>query len=554
MIRKIAVSVSCILSAAVSYAQVNKQVEVTKAYVPEVSEAMKLPVAPDMADTVKMRPEIDCGITPLMYPTDLATHRFRPATVTYWEFNRPTSFYLKLGAGYPVNTVGDFYASVHDARVGYIAGYANHRGQFGDMKNYFGKWHDALQARTRVGVAGGVYWGKHMFEGDVNYYSSIHNRYAGTDDGPDPKSDFENVSLKLRLGDDFVDLSRVNFDVGVHSNYFNDKSDWQASDLNLQQADFGVDARVARSFDRHYAELSAGYDGYLGIKDLKAYSDHIIRVGARYGYTSNLLKIAVGADYYHDRISTRAKKSNYVIPYAKLSLNISRSDAIVPFVELNGQLRNNSYRALAESNPYVGFFDRELSLPNTVQYKVSFGISGRLAQERLAYRFYADMSFYENSIYWYNYDIIWLRATAARQNIMSLNLELDYKPVNQFAMSLDVHGYLYTDFADVCNGKAPVDGFLKLRYMHRKFSVGVSAAVRGEAAWTSFVHIGDDKLLKEKLTVPFYADLGVEAEWYATEKLSVFLEGSNLANMNMYKWAFYREQGIRFTAGVKFSF
>ena len=40
-------------------AQVAKQVVVTKAYVPEVSEAVKLPIEPNMVDTVKMRPEID---------------------------------------------------------------------------------------------------------------------------------------------------------------------------------------------------------------------------------------------------------------------------------------------------------------------------------------------------------------------------------------------------------------------------------------------------------------------------------------------------------------
>ena len=46
-------------------AQVEKRVEVTKAYVPSVEGASKLAVVPDMTDTVKMRPEIDYTITPL---------------------------------------------------------------------------------------------------------------------------------------------------------------------------------------------------------------------------------------------------------------------------------------------------------------------------------------------------------------------------------------------------------------------------------------------------------------------------------------------------------
>ena len=38
-------------------AQVEKQVEVTKAYVPKVESASKLAVRPDMTDTTRLRPD-----------------------------------------------------------------------------------------------------------------------------------------------------------------------------------------------------------------------------------------------------------------------------------------------------------------------------------------------------------------------------------------------------------------------------------------------------------------------------------------------------------------
>ena len=40
-------------------AQVGKQVEVTKTYVPSLESAVKLPVRPDMTDTVKMYHDIE---------------------------------------------------------------------------------------------------------------------------------------------------------------------------------------------------------------------------------------------------------------------------------------------------------------------------------------------------------------------------------------------------------------------------------------------------------------------------------------------------------------
>ena len=78
-------------------AQVEKQVEVTKAYEPNVEPATKLRIEPRMDDTVTMRPEIDYTITPLTLQTTLDTRPIRPAQLSYWEFNTPSRFYLKAG-------------------------------------------------------------------------------------------------------------------------------------------------------------------------------------------------------------------------------------------------------------------------------------------------------------------------------------------------------------------------------------------------------------------------------------------------------------------------
>ena len=76
-------------------AQVEKRVEVSKAYVPSVEHATKLAVRPNMVDTAAIQPEIDYSITPLTIETQLATRPIRPATITYWEFDRPLPFYLR---------------------------------------------------------------------------------------------------------------------------------------------------------------------------------------------------------------------------------------------------------------------------------------------------------------------------------------------------------------------------------------------------------------------------------------------------------------------------
>lgn len=551
-------------------AQVDKRVEVTKDYEPVVSGAMKLPVEPDMADTVKMRPEINYGITPLMYSTELVTvHRFKPSTVTYWDFNRPTNFYLKLGAGFPINTVGDFYVSTYNVRTGYLMAAANHYGEFGKQKNWFGDSRNILKSSTRARVAGGAYLGKRMFEGELSYGSEIGRRYAAPlsffspDTDPSLQAEYEDFALKLRLGDDFQDLSRINFSVDLFGDYFHNKSDWTEANYKLQQFDYGVSGRVGRRFVRHYVEADLRYKGVSGIKDLQR-KDNTVWAGLRYGYTAAKIDLFVGADYCFDKTDAA---HHYILPYAKLLLNVTNNGAVTPFIELESALGSNDYYSLSRKTVYVGYDWEMETLPNTVSYDLRFGVSGKLARGRFDYRLYAGLSYIDNELYWYNYNYEWMLAKAARAEMLSLNLELDYRPMDALIVSAGIHGYFYKDFAELNglemgNGKAPVEGVLKLRYKHKKFSIGASARICGAALWTSiepaeYVYLsgfGASPMNTRNVKMPGYVDLGVDFEWNLKSDWKLFLEGSNLANMRIYNLAYFRQQGIRCTAGFKFVF
>ena len=159
-------------------AQVEKRVEVSKAYVPSVEHATKLAVRPNMVDTAAIQPEIDYSITPLTLETQLATRPIRPATITYWEFDRPLPFYLKAGAGYPLNSALDLYVSTQNPDIGYALGYINHDGRYGRIPYTPDGDHSALWMDNRVGVAAGKYIGRHVLEGEVSYRNRIIDRSA----------------------------------------------------------------------------------------------------------------------------------------------------------------------------------------------------------------------------------------------------------------------------------------------------------------------------------------------------------------------------------------
>lgn len=578
MKRVISISLFALLACAGVSAQVAKQVEVTKNYAPSVSQATKLAIAPNMVDTVTLRPEIDYTITPRSFSSTLGTHRFKPASVTYWEYMKEYSFYMKLGVGYPLNSVADVYASTHRADVGYIMGYVNHRGQYSkirmtDLFDGSSYRNNSQQMVNRVGVNAGKYFGRYTLSGDIYYQSDIYHRYPLRSDYDRREINFEDVNLKLRFGDSFVDLKRLNFDVYGSVDFYNDKSKTFVEDSKYQQIDATAGVKFARRLaTRSMFSASIDYRGYYGLKDLSSYSNNILSATLLYGYNSGrLLDLKAGLTYSFDHTTSAAKTNrNYVMPYLYVGLNVRNKGTFVPYIELDGEVINNSYYSLLKRNPYVeilgsdgaGMPDFMHSLPNTAKYNVRFGVSGHTRNSKFAYRFYANMSFLENSIYWYNVNQLFFNAEVARENVWSVNAELDYKPVSQLLLSMQVRGLIYTNFSTVNSAHPPVEAKLRLRYTHKKFAIGASAELQGVSKWTCinnpvFVGRSDDEnaaLERDTVTVPASVDVGLTFDWYVSDKCTVFVEGNNLANMNIYRWVYYREYGANFTAGVKVQF
>ena len=578
MKRVISISLFALLACAGVSAQVAKQVEVTKNYAPSVSQATKLAIAPNMADTVTLRPEIDYTITPRSFSSTLGTHRFKPASVTYWEYMKEYSFYMKLGVGYPLNSVADVYASTHRADVGYIMGYVNHRGQYSkirmtDLFDGSSYRNNSQQMVNRVGVNAGKYFGRYTLSGDIYYQSDIYHRYPLRSDYDRREINFEDVNLKLRFGDSFVDLKRLNFDVYGSVDFYNDKSKTFVEDSKYQQIDATAGVKFARRLaTRSMFSASIDYRGYYGLKDLSSYSNNILSATLLYGYNSGrLLDLKAGLTYSFDHTTSTAKTNrNYVMPYLYVGLNVRNKGTFVPYIELDGEVINNSYYSLLKRNPYVeilgsdgeGMPDFMHSLPNTAKYNVRFGVSGHTRNSKFAYRFYANMSFLENSIYWYNVNQLFFNAEVARENVWSVNAELDYKPISQLLLSMQVRGLIYTNFSTVNSAHPPVEAKLRLRYTHKKFAIGASAELQGVSKWTCinnpvFVGRSDDEnaaLERDTVTVPASVDVGLTFDWYVSDKCTVFVEGNNLANMNIYRWVYYREYGANFTAGVKVQF
>ena len=561
-------------------AQVAKQVEVTKAYVPSVARAAKLPIVPDMTDTTRMRPEISESAAPFLLNMPLELQPIRPATVTYWTFNRPLLCYLKLGAGYPLNSAVDFHVATQHPDTGYALGFVQHEGRYADIRNDFGVENNSLRMTNRVGAAAGKQLGRHMLEAAASYENRLYHRYGAyaapsfgeSDDmrlpaAPGARIDFGEADFAVRIGDDFQDLSRINFDVTARAGLFFDQTVWAGS-THPRQTDFHASGKLAKAFGRHRFALEAGYDRLDGGRALDGFKEHLIRAGVRYGRESATLDFEVGADYVHDRISG-TDHENYILPFVRLQYHLG-TQTMRPFFEVDGSVRDNSYRSLTRLCPYVA---PATELDETsVDYNGRLGIRGDLWHERFAYRVYAACSIRDRHDYWVASELydsandeplaaaIALRPALGRQTVVSLHGEAEFRPVSTLHMELGVHGYLYHDDLDYGNGAPSFEGNFGIRYAAKRVSFGVSASMQTARRWTVFCvdTMSEDKNVfageKRRFKVPLTFGLRAFFDWRITDRIGIFAEGDNLLNKRQYRYPFYPEYGANFTAGVKLGF
>ena len=587
--------VLCALPLVVS-AQVDKQVEVTKEYAPEIGKARKMDIAPNMVDTITLRPEIDYTITPRSFASALGTHRFNPATVTYWEYQRHYPFYLKLGAGYPLNTIGDLYAMAHRADVGYIMGYINHYAQFGRLKyenaadGGIYKDNRSMLMNNKFGVVGGKYFGRYTLAGDLYYKMDTYHRYPWHDqydenDNPilklsSRKISYDDVNLSLSFGDSFADYGHLNFKVYAKANLYNDKSQTLIEGGRYQQMNVAAGATLAREITKRSAcSIDLDCSGYYGLRSLKAYKNSLVGGTLLYRYRSGaLLDMNVGVKLYYDHNPADKQKSSrwHGFPVLNLSLNIGDNGKAVPYVEVDGEVQNNSYYSLVKQNPYVAMFgagdymlQADRAVPNTELYNVRFGISGHSASSKFAYRFYANMSFMKNALYWYNVNQVFFDVVAARRNVWSLCGAIDYKPISQLLITAQVKGSLYDNFAklgevDIQNAMPNIEASLKVRYTKEKFTLGLSTELYGPTKWTCVQdyslfypeYTGEKQVMSEPLRYRTALNLSLYADWHVSKTCTLYAEGNNLLGdvLPTYRWAFYREMGASFTVGVKLQF
>lgn len=557
--RAVGIVVLLVASCVVAFAQENRRVEVTATYRPEVSQATKLIVPTTIDDAPIIEPEIEYNVRPQTWQVSLETADYEPVAMNNYDFRRATPLYAKVGVGYPLASDVALRYGIHNLRVGYLGIGVEHRGDFARRSNGDGVLRSAAESynmHNGVVLGGGVFAGKRLFEASMSYVNDIYNRYAELSSEPACVG-LHRTDVSLRFGDDFCDMSHLNFAVELHSGYWAHKLPMLTRDMTaLNEFSGGASLRLAGKLGGGMAGIDVGYDLWRGNR-VFGYQDSRFDVGVDYRRRWGFVDFEVGVAYMYDMVKLREKPSHFVLPHLKVLFDIKKA-ALAPYVEVSTHVAQNDLSSLYDKNPYIDFgaaYDTLTHMANGVSYDMSVGIDGSLFATRFTYRVYAGVNLQRNHLFWYVTLPGKFGVVNGNNDRMFYGVELGCRPISGLMINAGFEGHVdSTDFDfKYLSSEPKFKADVRVEYAYEGWRFYASADVLGRREW-SVLDADGVSLRSEPFTAQTCVDLQLGAAYRIKNGIELYLDGTNLLNNRIYDYAYYYRRGIGFMCGVKLNF
>lgn len=563
----------------------NKSIEVTKAYVPTVHGATKLAFQPRIDDTVRLQPDIDYAIKPVACYTTFSSRQINPAKMNSSAVASGNPGYVSFAMGYPFRTLFDLYINNRDIANRTIGGYINHRGSYSkiasDLNIAKEELPSALSQYNAAGFFGSQSWDNLTLRGEVGYDNRVYHRYGAfvreeflTDSlyynnreefntglTPKPKQslvDYGKVFGTVSFGDDFAELSELNFGVSLNTAY---SYDLHGSEM----VDLGANARVAQMFGKHGFDVGVDYDSYYGVAKLTDRGNQSVIIRPRYMFRAGIVRLAAGADYGYRSSKGFDIARNYLFPHLDIVVDAFKG-YVIPYAQASGDFIDGSFEALSRENPYIA---AGVTAPTGARISTEFGVSGS-AMQCLSYKAYFNYTHLDNMHYFVSLykpsgsefaDSFGIVTDNA--NIYTIGANIEYMYAGVLTAGLDGHYYGNVLKTLPGGGSAPSwDVGLSLRYRHKdKFIAEFGAKVLGArefyemAGATSTVMRAEDVVSDIYVNrVPACVDLNLRLNLHILNNWWMYVQGGNLANSRLYTYNHYRSLGTNIMLGFRTSF
>jgi hypothetical protein len=529
-------------------------VEVSRAYEGKLIEVRKPAIEMSVPDTLY---KFDLGFDYSVFENPYrGSYEFNPYMMDMRpesNLQKPSQFYMRAGAGYTLHPVFDLLWSPDFKGAFSMDVYGMHKSYIGAYRPVMGatgyKGYDLL---SNVGVDLGYDWDRTSLDFGASYYGVAVKDFSG-DRAYNAVDAYCSIGSKKPWAEGFL------YNVGVAYRYSDD-----VSALPLKGHELGLDVTFGPSFgdgNKVFFDLGMDMNAYSGTLQTSLARFYLV---PHYVYDKGILHLDLGFRLSAAKISANDVRNQVIYPAVKMSVAVI-PDAMRLYMNVGGGEKLNTYSSLVARNHHVGLGylapDKTLAdysgdetsdvnysglmQPSMERVSAELGLEGRIS------------SFFSYNLkggYANNADALMDGVVAVSDGVYrpcvgyssyqsafaSLDWDLNFRSIRFDGGVKYTHcwGYEQNMFApSVLTGDVEV-----LYNWRRRIYAGadcVFASARGNS---------------EGLKVPGYADLGVYGEYAMNDKISFWLRGGNLLNMEVQKTFFYAEKGINFTAGICLNF
>ncbi|GEQ87326.1 hypothetical protein ULMS_28340 [Patiriisocius marinistellae] len=545
-------------------------VNIVKPYTPTISDAFKIKETPVLNDSIsEQKKQVEYSIFSVPVASTFTPSKGKAQTVEKAKKIKLFDNYATLGFGNYTTVLGELYSNFQLSRTDNVGVFFSHNSAMGDIDDvkastdffdtqldlsYSSRQRDASygldvgvehQSYNWYGINDAFNFQPDAFFDDTDFVQNYFSGYiGGTIDVEN--SFFDKATAKLRYLSDSYESSEINFTA-------------------MPEFAFPVaDNKFKIGIDLDY--LSGSFYEGLFDSETQNYSQFNAGILPSIDIITDDLSLSLGAKVYVGMDTENSETDFYVYPNVLASYSVV-DELVIAYAGIEGGLTQNTFYDFKEVNPFIS---PTLNIaPTSKNYDAFLGLKGKLSSA-IAYN---------------------VRGSYSNENDKSLFKANSYTP-----SPLDTEGYKYgNSFNVIYDDINTLSFFGELKAeISPNFNIGVNGTFNSyntdnqQEAWNlpslqatvfstfnitealyggvSLFYVGerkdfDDNLLIDNIvadsgvvTLDGYVDANVHVGYRLSERLSIFMKGSNLIGGNYEKWYNYPVQGIQVLGGATYKF
>jgi hypothetical protein len=530
---------------------IDKQVQVVKAYKPVVKDAYKISELPGIKDTSTVTEEFNYYLIPKLVETEFKVKPIPAATMVGEPLRELYGSYVKVGMGSKLSPLIDLYISNKRSKEYAIGAGFSHASSGGQIPLKNGEKVKSSFADNDLHLFGRKFFDNSVLGGNIDLNSRTRHFYGYNYkvdtlfEKKDIKQNFLNINMMVNYKTTYVDSAHLNYDLKFAYDHLEDNFQSKEDHVALSGKfnKFFNTNIVGLDFKAHYLKHDATVtnvdNSYFMFKPW------IAKFGDEW-------RIQGGINFTFDAVDGNTKGRIY--PVAEMEYDIV-NHYIIPYAGIDGNVGLNTYQSVSQKNPYIL---PGLHVENTNNKMIFYGgLKGNLNSStyynmRVRYTFFDDMYFFIN-------DLANTSNTANKFNVIYdngevLNLfgEMSFEISRDFSLRAEGNYYQYTLYNESKPWHKPTfDLMLSARYdLRDKIILTTDIFFNGKR----YAREGINENTMKTLELDGYVDFNFGLEYRYSKILSGFLQFRNILSDNYYRWNRYPVYGLEAFLGITYAF